>query len=351
MRELVLPSIWRRLSVALGLALALALLLRQGWTTGFASLVERTTTMALIGLFVFSVFERWPRRLPRWLARWVVQVVGVGVAMPLTTLAIYILSTPAGTPPFWADRERLDGFMMLTFLSLLLAPWTALAALLRQREAFARHQALEFELQRSELERQALDARLHLLQAQTAPHFLFNTLANVQALVDAGSPHASSVLRSLVAYLRAAVPLLDEPAPNIGREVQLVRAYLELMHMRMPDRLQFELHVDDAALAVRCPPATLLTLVENAVRHGIDPSEEGGCIQIDVRRRGDRCDIRVSDSGVGLQPSTRGLGTGLSTLRERLRLMFGDAAELRVTAREPHGVRAELDLPAQAEER
>ena len=132
--------------------------------------------------------------------------------MPLTTLLIYILSTSRGAPPFWKVPERMNGWMMLTFLGLLIAPWTAFVAVVRQKEAFARDQKLAFALERSELERQALDARLHLLQAQVAPHFLFNTLANVQALVDAGSPHASKVLRSLVAYLRAAVPLLNEPA-------------------------------------------------------------------------------------------------------------------------------------------
>src|SRR5205823_9136844 len=131
---------------------------------------------------------------------------------------------------------------------------------------------------------------------------------NVQALVDAGSPHAAAVLRSLVAYLRGAVPLLDEPASTVGRELQLARAYLELMHMRMPDRLRFELHVDDSALALRCPPTALLTLVENAVRHGIDPSEDGGRIEVVVERHGGRCVIRVSDSGVGLRQTDQGLG-------------------------------------------
>src|ERR687897_1601153 len=189
-------------------------------------------------------------------------------------------------------------------------------------------------------------ARLHLLQAQVAPHFLFNTLANVQALVDVGSPHASAVLRSLVAYLRAAVPLLHEPAATIERELQLVRPYLELMQMRMPDRLQYAMNVDPSALKVRCPPTTLLTLVENAVRHGIDPSEEGGRIDIDVQLRGGRCLVRVSDTGVGLQSAGNGLGTGLSTLRERLRLIFGDAAHLRLTANGPRGAAVEIDMPA-----
>ena len=230
---------------------------------------------------------------------------------------------------------------------MLFAPWIALGAMVRQREAFARHQALAFELERSQLERSALDARLRLLQAQVAPHFLFNTLANVQALVDAGSAQASGVLESLIAYLRAAVPRLHEQATTLGQELELVRAYLEVMHMRMPDRLQFTLQIDEAATRLCCPPMTLLTLVENGVRHGIDPSEVGGRIDVQVRLRGSRCQVKVIDTGVGLQSTGDGLGTGLATLTERLRLVFGGDAEVRVTEIEPHGVRVELDFPAQ----
>jgi sensor histidine kinase YesM len=335
----------RRLAVALTLAVAVALLLRSQWTTGPLPLLGRTVVLALVATVVFGLFERLPGRLPSWLARWVLQVVGVGIAMPLTTVAMYIVSTPAGAAPFWQVRDRMDGFMMLTFFGILIAPWTALAALIRQKEAFARDQALAFALERSELERQALDARLHLLQAQVAPHFLFNTLANVQALVDAGSPEAPALLRSLTAYLRASIPVLDEPAATLGRELELVKTYLDLMHMRMPDRLEYEQHIDAAALAVKCPPITLLTLVENAVRHGIDPSEDGGRIVIDVQRSGERCTIRVSDTGVGLEHASQSPGTGLATLRERLHLMFGGEARLRVFAQEPRGVCAELEVP------
>jgi LytS/YehU family sensor histidine kinase len=256
---------------------------------------------------------------------------------------MYVPFKAPGAPPFLDDHD----WMLLTHVALLVAPWTALAAIVRQKEAIARHQKLEFALERSELERQALDARLHLLQAQVAPHFLFNTLANVQALVDVGSPQASRVLRSLVQYLRAAVPLLHEPAATIERELQLVRPYLELMQMRMPDRLQYAMNVDPSALKVRCPPTTLMTLVENAVRHGLDPSEDGGRIDIDIARMGERCVVRVTDTGVGLRPSANGGGTGLTTLRERLELIFGDDAQLRLMSGTSRGVVVEVEMPAQ----
>jgi signal transduction histidine kinase len=337
----------RRIAVALTMSIAVGVVVLHGWQSRPSALFLRTIIVGLSATAAFALFEVWPRTLPRWLQRWILQVVAVGVCIPVTTVLFYLLSTPAGAVPFWQSPTRMDGWAHLTFAGLLLAPWTALAAVVRQKEAFARGQELTFALERSELERQALDARLHLLQAQVAPHFLFNTLANVQALVDAGSPHASSLLRSLTAYLRAAVPLLHESAATIERELQLVRPYLELMQMRMPDRLQYAIDVDPSALKVRCPPTTLLTLVENAVRHGIDPSEEGGRIDVAIARRDDRCLVRVADTGAGLRQSANGLGTGLTTLEQRLRLIFGDAARLRLQPNGPRGTVAEIDMPAQ----
>ncbi|HEY0153110.1 MAG TPA: histidine kinase [Longimicrobium sp.] len=331
----------RRFGVALAIAVVVGFLLLNGWKGSTTTLSLRTITLAVTTTAAFTLFEAWPRRLPGWIERWVLQVVAVGVIVPVTLTLLYL---PAeGGTPFLEDSDR----MHLSFAAILIAPWTALAAVVRQKEAFARHQKLAFALERSELERQGLDARLHLLQAQVAPHFLFNTLANVQALVDAGSPRASPVLGSLIQYLRAAVPLLHEPSATIERELQLVTPYLELMQMRMPDRLQYAMNVDPSALKLRCPPTTLLTLVENAVRHGIDPSEEGGRIDVDIARAGERCVVRVTDTGVGLRSSENGLGTGLTALRERLLLLFGDEAQLRLTSGAERGVIAEVDMPAQ----
>ena len=332
----------RRLAVAVTIAIAVWLLLLTHRRTSPSSMLLRLIILALSATMAFALFEVWPRRLPRWCQRWVLQVVAVGASIPIATSAMYVPFTPPGAPPFLEDND----WMLVTFAAMLVAPWTALAAIVRQKEAFAHHQTLAFALERSELERQAVDARLRLLQAQVAPHFLFNTLANVQALVDAGSPHAAPVLRSLTQYLRTAVPLLHEPAATIERELELVRPYLELMQMRMPDRLQYAMNIDSSVLQVRCPPTTLLTLVENAVRHGIDPSEEGGRIDIAIARVGERCLVRVADTGAGVHESANGLGTGLTALRERLQLIFGDAAHLRLVPNEPSGAIVEIDMPA-----
>jgi histidine kinase len=338
--------LWRRAGFTLLLsALCGAFLALTVWRSDPLAAITRAAVVGLVALAVFSSLERWPKRLPAGLARWALQVVAVGLVIPPAAAVVFWLFNPAGAPAFYRVAENMRHYSALTALGVFVAPWTALAALVRQKDALARTQALAFDLERSELERQALDARLRLLQAQIAPHFLFNTLANVQALVDAGSPQASRVLASLIAYLRAAVPRLNDPSTTMGQEVELVRAYLDLMHMRMPDRLRFAVHADDAALGLRCPPMTLLTLVENAVRHGIDPSEDGGVIEIYVQKQGTRCLVRVSDTGAGAGQNG-GPGTGLATLRERLQLAFQGDADLSVSAQEPRGFRAEVDMPA-----
>jgi histidine kinase len=335
---------WRRLALALGVAAVVGFLMSPTYVSGVYAwqVIGRYLFLGLSTLTVFGIFERWPRRLPSWIARWALQVLAVAIVIPPTVIVIYLVITSGEAAPFWKSATRLTGFGSMIGTGLLVAPWTAVAALFSQREVTARN----LELARSELERQALDARLRMVQAHIEPHFLFNTLANVRELVLSGSPQAATVLDSLIAYLRAAVPRLSEAQATMDQELQLVRSYLELMQMRMPDRLQYSVHADEGALKLRCPPTTLLTLVENAVRHGIDPSEEGGRIDVRVTVAGGRCRAEVSDTGAGLNAASEGIGSGLASLRERLKIVFGDGAQVRVAAIVPHGVRAEADFPA-----
>ena len=340
---------WRRVRIALIAAGATSLLFSLTWQASYAVLILRLVLLALVAVSVFGLLERWPPRLPRWLARWALQVIGVAIVIPFANAIIYSLTTWGDPNPWFHDKLRMQGYSGITMFGLLIAPWIAMSALYRQISGQAQRQALAFELERSELERRALDARLRVLHAQVEPHFLFNTLANVRELVDSGAPNASAVLGSLIAYLRAAVPRLHERTTTLRDELELARAYLEVMHMRMPDRLRFSIDAEPAALDASCPPTTLLTLVENAVRHGIDPSEVGGRIEVRVRVADARCVCEVSDTGVGLRESQRGLGTGLENLRERLALAFGGDARLELAPRDPHGVVATVEFPLRTE--
>lgn len=344
-RGLALLFGWRRVRFTVGVSALIGLLLSRAVDVPTSIVIVRTIVVGLAAMLAFGIFEQWPKRLPRWLARSALQLIAIVLSIPFGAMVSYYLTFDSNAE---FTKKDVHDFAALVFAGVLLAPWIAVGAMLRQRDAFAREQALAFELERSRLERGALETKLRLLQAQIEPHFLFNTLANVQALVEAGSPQAAKVLASLIAYLRAAVPRMQDPTTTLAQELDLVRAYLELMQMRMPDRLQFALHIDPQAAHLQCPPVTLLTLVENAVRHGIDPSEQGGRIDVDVWIRDGRCHIRVSDTGVGLKATGGGLGTGLTTLRERLQLAFGGEAELRLSEVQPHGVCAEIEFPARA---
>ena len=330
------------LGVTIGFGVAAALMFSPLFVTPFVVLLGRSLFLAMALLLVFVAAQELPERwLPAWLPRWLLTVVAVGMAAPLGTLLAYLVSVGGSLTTLVNSPPRMTGFFILSGTALVLGLLITFGALLREREARARTLTLALELERSRLEKQTADARLALLQAQIEPHFLFNTLANVQALVETNSPRAGDVLKSLVAYLRAAMPRLHDGEPTLGNELALVRAYLELMQMRMPDRLSYGIDAAPEALSLRFPAMALLTLVENAVRHGIDPSCDGGRIDVGARSDAGGCRLWVADTGVGLSEHALP-GTGLANLRARLQACFGAGAELRLSENTPHGLRAEI---------
>ncbi|HLL10642.1 MAG TPA: histidine kinase [Rubrivivax sp.] len=335
----------RSVGITIAVAVAVAVLLNPIFITPFTTLLGRTLFVGMMLLLVFAAARLAPEsRLPHWLPRGLVPVTAVALAAPLFTAAVYVISSGGDIGAFIGKRERVSGFLWIAGSAAALGLVMAAAALMRERLAEAERRALALELERSRLEKQSVDAQLSLLQAQIEPHFLFNTLANVQALVESNSPRAADVLKSLIAYLRAAMPRLHDQLPTLGNELALVSAYLELMQMRMPDRLSFALQVDGALRGERFPSMALLTLVENAVRHGVDPSEQGGHIEVGAAQDTDGLRVWVSDSGVGMAENAQP-GTGLSNLRARIAAFFGPGAELRLSEHAPHGLHAEIYWP------
>lgn len=340
----------RSVGMAVALAVVVAALLNPLFMPPFPVVLGRTLFLAMVLLLAFHAAGRLPvHRLPGWMPRWLLQLLAIVLAAPLATACIYLLYAGGKVSALFENPGVVAGFSWIAGTGLVLGLVLALGALFRERDAQARNLALQFALERETLKRQAADARLALLQSQVEPHFLFNTLANVQALVESGSPRAGPVLQTLTEYLRAAMPGLHDAQPTLGDELARVRAYLSLMEMRMPDRLRWQVQADPALAGLRFPPMALLTLVENAVRHGIDPSEEGGEVQVQASARPDGgLQLTVQDSGVGMAdgaPSPASRGTGLANLRARLQAMYGDAARLTLTEPPPHGVRAEIRLP------
>jgi Histidine kinase len=348
MGSLAAAPFWRRfladlsmvkIGWAVGWALTVALLISPIFKPSWLVVFGRTLFVAIVVLLVYTAAGQW-RKPP--LPRWLVQALAVVVSAPLATLALYAISTGGDIEAMFGPYRF--GMVLIGGCALALGLVFGLGAMVRERDAQANALALQFALERETLERQAADAKLAVLQSQVEPHFLFNTLANVQALVESGSPRAAPVLQSLIAYLRAAMPQLHDGAPTLQREESLVRAYLELMQMRMPDRLAYRIAINPQLRALRLPPMTLLTLVENAVRHGIDPSEHGGQIEVGAERDAAGVRLWVRDSGRGLD-ETQAPGTGLANLRERLDAAYGERASLTLSAVQPQGVLAEIMLP------
>lgn len=318
---------WQRFAVTIVCAALLGTLISLGSTFPREVVLGRTVIAGMLALSAFSISEHWPQRLPRFVARWFWQLFWVGVCTPFAAFFAYSLTT--GGDPQFHDKDRFQSALVLAVFGTLVAFGVALAAMLNEREALARRQHLALELTRSELARLETESRWRQLQAQTTPHFLFNTLANVQALLDMGSPQASTLLANLVAYLRAAVPHVESGMSTIAQELVLSRAYLEIMRTRLPDRLRYDIRCPAAAEPLPCLPMLILTLLENAVRHGIDPNEEAGLIQVGIQMDSSAISIHVQNTCADqIQSSTQGLGTGLAVLRERLHLNYGSTARI-----------------------
>nr|WP_316642736.1 histidine kinase [uncultured Roseateles sp.] len=184
-------------------------------------------------------------------------------------------------------------------------------------------------------ERDAAEAKLKLLQAQVRPHFIFNTLSAVQHWVDTGDARASPLLRALTAFLRSSAALLERPLVPLGEELELTRSYLQIMSARLGERLRFELDIAPDCLQQPLPPGLLLTLVENALEHGIAPSLGGGLLRVGAKPlAGGGFELRVSDDGVGLPPGWQP-GIGLTNSRQRLRQQFGERAALSLAPLQP----------------
>ncbi|HET7222066.1 MAG TPA: histidine kinase [Rhodanobacteraceae bacterium] len=200
------------------------------------------------------------------------------------------------------------------------------------------------EQQRLELDQRMEEARLQVLQAQIEPHFLFNTLATVRRLYQTNRAAAASMLDNLMRYLTVALPQMRTAESTLGREMALAEAYLNIQRTRMGRRLSFAIDVAPALDDAKLPPMMLLTLTENAIKHGLNPLPEGGFIRISARVEAQELRVQVADSGQGFQ-RTSGSGTGLANIRARLAAVYGRTAQLSVAHNNPRGVTATIALP------
>jgi signal transduction histidine kinase len=202
----------------------------------------------------------------------------------------------------------------------------------------------QVELDHARLDAQMGEARLLVLQAQIEPHFLFNTLAHVRRLYQTEPKAARGMLDDLMRYLTVALPQMRERDSTVERETTLAEAYLNIQRIRMGRRLSFEISFPDSLRHARMPSMMLLTLIENAVKHGLGPLPEGGFIRIDANADYGSLEVKVADTGRGFT-STSGTGTGLANIRARLVAVYGSRGRLSLKPNAPRGVTASIALP------
>nr|WP_314541790.1 histidine kinase [uncultured Massilia sp.] len=217
---------------------------------------------------------------------------------------------------------------------------------LRNRQYEMLTAQLQADAERERLARELSESKLRLLRAQIEPHFLFNTLGAVQQLAQHGAPRAAELTADLIAFLRASLGDMRCDQVSLEAEFGLVESYLKVMQARLGGRLRFTLALPRALAGTRVPSMILLTLAENAIKHGIEPALRGGEIALSARLDGGVLRLRVADSGVGMS-ATPGSGMGLDNVRHRLRLAYGEAASLVLEEADP-GLVAEIAIPGVA---
>ncbi|MFC7421584.1 sensor histidine kinase [Iodobacter arcticus] len=216
----------------------------------------------------------------------------------------------------------------------------------KRAEALAREAQKESE--REALLRQVAEAKIQMMQAQIEPHFLFNTLASVEYLIETDPPRASAMQRSLIQYLRQVLPQIRDHASSnhLGREADMVAAYLELLKMRMEERLEFNIHIPEGLRSAAFPPMILQTLVENAIKHGLEPKTEGGSLSVHAEIAHQKLRISVVDNGLGFgMAKSSGTGLGLQNIRERLALLYKGNSLFSITENQPSGVCITIEVP------
>lgn len=260
----------------------------------------------------------------------------------------YGQAAPERTPP-----GALESAVAITLNAVVLVViYALLGGALALRSYFDEQGRLEQSRQREQLDALRLreretGQRLALLQAQVEPHFLFNSLASIRALVATSPARAEAALDALVAYLRSTIPQLRDGGSTLGQQLDICAAYLELMQARMGERLSFEIIAMPSLRALPFPPLLLIGLVENAIKHGVEPQSGPGHVRVEALSREAQLRVRVSDDGAGIRAGLGG-GLGLANLREQLQLRYGGKAGFSLVGRRERGAVAEIHVPLES---
>jgi sensor histidine kinase YesM len=289
----------------------------------------------------------WGEGKPNWPLFCVVVLIAAPIAQIIGShLTGYLLGFDFNTSKAIASGN-MTGMMLFTILA---AGGATIFFMGRDKVMRAEAAAANERARAEQVERQALQAKLQLLQAQIEPHMLFNTLANLQGLIAIDPPKAQQMLDQLIQFLRATLSSSRSESNTLGEEFALMDAYLGLMSVRMGSRLAYSLDLPDDLRDQRVPPMLLQPLVENAIAHGLEPKVEGGQVSVTVRKEGTCLVLDVCDDGRGLDagPGKEGTNLGLHNTRARLKAIYGDRASLALEPNSPCGALARVTIPMEA---
>ena len=242
--------------------------------------------------------------------------------------------------------DHMPGFAMVLILVSMITKIMAAGRFKAEAQAVVATEMAESEA----LKRQVVEARMAAMQAQVEPHFLFNTLASIDHLIETDPPRASKMQKNLIALLRASMPTMREAnaqgTRDLGREMSVIRPYLEILKVRMEERLHIEIRVSEGLLSAEFPPMMLQSLVENAIKHGLEPKAEGGTLVVSAEIVHGRLAVTVADTGLGFgKAATAGTGIGLNNIRERLQLLYSNRAALTVAENPGGGTAVTITVP------
>jgi len=255
-----------------------------------------------------------------------------------------------GRPTIRTHTTRFGDFLPELAFLWILASAVVKVTYKRQIQAEAQAAQAVETAEAESLKRQVVEARMAAMQAQVEPHFLFNTLASIDHLIETDPARASVMQKNLIALLRASMPSLREAGDagprDLRRELAMIRPYLEILRVRMEDRLQTEIDVPEGLQSAEFPPMMIQTLVENAIKHGLEPKPEGGRLKVRAEIQHGKLAVTVADTGIGFgKAATAGTGVGLANVRERLQLLYGNKASLTVRENDGGGTLVTIAIP------
>ncbi len=273
----------------------------------------------------------------------ILRAVLVAAALTVGTICgSYLGSFVSGLSP--SDLFERQSLLQLLFLGVMFG--TIITYFFSSREQIAESETRiqEEKIKRLTSEKKAVEANLKFLQAQIEPHFLFNTLSNVLSLLDTDAEKGKSMLMDFVHYLRTSLSKIRGDTTTLGQEIEMIRAYLNIFKVRMGDRLQYSIDIPTSMADLPIPPMLIQPLVENAIKHGLEPKIEGGEISISGEEKNGIIRLEVVDTGLGFRQAHHS-GMGIANIRERLESLYGDRSQLILEENQPSGLKATIEVP------